>query len=676
MNNVLQKILKPSARGRMWQIFGLIIVLIIVGGLIDAGNYYNKGSIWLANKTNNIIKLPGVKEIPFRLGLDLQGGAHLVYQADVVNIPSKDRSNAIEGARDVIERRVNVFGVSEPVVQVNKTAGGDYRIVVELAGVKDINEAIKIIGETPILEFKQHGDQQRELTDEEKKIMEDFNKTAEEKASEVLGKALSRGDFGALAKEYSQDEKTKEANGDLGWITNKESPEFIDVVQNMKTGEITNDLIKTNYGYEIIKLEDKRIKKDPFTEKEEKQIKASHLLLCYKESEGCQSDSSKEEVYEKIKEIKKQANTNNFSDLVKKHSTEPGADQSGGELGWFGRGNMVKPFEDAVFEQKIGTISYVVATKFGYHLIYKQDEKNIDEYKISHILIRTINKQDILGATQDWQNTELSGKDLKRATVQFNPNDNSPEVGLEFNKQGSNLFEEITNNNINKQVAIFLDGYLISAPTVNEKITGGKAVISGKFNLKEAKLLVQRLNAGALPVPISLVSQKTVGPSLGSKSVSNSLRAGIIGLILIALFMILFYRINGLLAVISLCIYGTLVLAVFKLWPVTLTLSGIAGFILSIGMAVDANVLIFERIKEELKAGRSRINAVEEGFHRAWPSIRDGNISTLITCFILIQFSTSIVKGFAITLTIGIIISLFSAIIVTKNLLMLRFYRK
>ncbi|MBU2415854.1 protein translocase subunit SecD, partial [Patescibacteria group bacterium] len=480
----------------------------------------------------------------------------------------------------------------------------------------------------------------------------------------------------ALAKEYSQDEKTKEANGDLGWITNKESPEFIDIVQNFNVGEITNDLIKTNYGYEIIKLKDKRIKKDPFTDKEEKQIKASHLLLCYKESEGCQSDLSKEDAYEKIKEIKKQANTNNFSDLVKKHSTEPGADQSGGELGWFGRGNMVKPFEDAVFEQKIGTISYVVATKFGYHLIYKQDEKNIDEYKISHILIRTINKQDILGATQDWQNTELSGKDLKRATVQFNPNDNSPEVGLEFNKQGSNLFEEITNNNINKQVAIFLDGYLISAPTVNEKITGGKAVISGKFNLKEAKLLVQRLNAGALPVPISLVSQKTVGPSLGSKSVSNSLRAGIIGLILIALFMILFYRINGLLAVISLCIYGTLVLAVFKLWPVTLTLSGIAGFILSIGMAVDANVLIFERIKEELKAGRSRINAVEEGFHRAWPSIRDGNISTLITCFILIQFSTSIVKGFAITLTIGIIISLFSAIIVTKNLLMLRFYRK
>ena len=174
-----------------------------------------------------------------------------------------------------------------------------------------------------------------------------------------------------------------------------------------------------------------------------------------------------------------------------------------------------------------------------------------------------------------------------------------------------------------------------------------------------------------MPVPIDLINQQTVGASLGHKSVENSLRAGIIGLILVAVFMVIFYRLPGLLAVLALSIYGFLILAIFKLWPITLTLSGIAGFVLSIGMAVDANVLIFERFKEELRAGKPMANAIEEGFTRAWPSIRDGNFSTLITCFILIQFSTSVVKGFAITLGIGIIISMFSAIVITKNFLKL-----
>jgi preprotein translocase subunit SecD len=242
---------------------------------------------------------------------------------------------------------------------------------------------------------------------------------------------------------------------------------------------------------------------------------------------------------------------------------------------------------------------------------------------------------------------------------------------LEFDSEGADLFEQITGDNVGEQVAIFLDGQIISAPTVNEKISGGRAVISGGFNIKDAKLLAQRLNAGALPVPIELINQQTVGASLGRESLTMSLEAGILGLILVALFMVLIYRLPGVLAVLSLTAYGLLVLAVFKLWPVTLTLSGLAGFILSIGMAVDANVLIFERLKEELKNGKPLALAVDEAFDRAWPSIRDGNVSTLITCFILIQFTTSVVKGFAITLGLGVLISMFSAIVITKNLLKL-----
>lgn len=270
-----------------------------------------------------------------------------------------------------------------------------------------------------------------------------------------------------------------------------------------------------------------------------------------------------------------------------------------------------------------------------------------------------------------WLETGLTGAQLKRATIEFDPNDNKPIIGLEFKEDGAKLFEEITANNISKPLAIFLDDELLQAPNVNEKITGGKATISGQFSLQEVKNTVNLLNSGALPVPLTLTEQRNIGATLGEESVKKSLVAGLLGLVAIGLFMISYYRFLGVIAVIALIIYSAISIAVFKLIPVTLTLSGIAGFILSIGMAVDANILIFERMKEELRAGHNLDIAISEGFKRAWNSIRDSNASSIITALILFKFTSGSVKGFALTLMIGILISMFSAITVSRTLLQL-----
>lgn len=367
-----------------------------------------------------------VPEVPFRLGLDLRGGAHLVYQADLSGIgTTQSGADAMQGVRDVVERRVNYFGVAEPVVQIS----GNDRLIVEIAGVTDVSQAIDLIGQTPLLEFR-----------------------------------------------------------------------------------------------------------------------------------------------------------------------EPGTD----------------------------------------------------------------------GTT--WTSTGLTGKQLKSAALTFDST-NRAQVALEFDSEGTALFDQITKRDLGKQVAIFLDGQVISAPTVQSEISDGHAVISGNFTPTEAKALATNLNSGALPVPINLISQQTIGATLGSVSLASSLRAGIWGLLLVALFMIVFYRLPGLTAVLALGVYTLGVLAIYKLIPVTLSLAGIAGFILSLGMAVDANILIFARTKEELAAGRPLQPAVNEGFRRAWLSIRDSHVTTLISSVILYAFTTSIVKGFALTLGVGTVASLVTATVVTRAFL-------
>lgn len=595
--NFFQTVFAKTPKRRAWWIFVVIMVIALIAGLITCGNYYNRFSSFVAGKTNSLVILPKVKDVPFRLGLDLQGGSQLTYEANVKDVAAADRDSAVEGVRDVIERRVNAFGVSEPVISVNKTAEGNYRIIAELAGVKNVADAIKMIGETPLLEFKEQVAKTpvvASTTPDQIKQVNTFNSASKDKASKVLATALKGGDFVALAKANNQSSNggagvqnvdvqtasgtpvtaslvaTTQNDGSLGFVTDKTQPEIVAAVKGIAKNQVFWNLVETKNDYKIVKLNDKRL----------------------------------------------------------------GAD------------------------------------------------KKTWEYNVNQISFPKMSAADLASASSDanavagdsnveWKNTTLTGKNLKRTTVEFNQNDGTPEVSLEFDDAGAKLFGEITARNIGKQVAIFLDGYPISVPTVNEEIDGGKAVISGKFTADEAKLLAQRLNTGALPVPITLVSQETVGATLGQQSINNSIMAGLIGLIIVALFMILFYRFPGLLAVFALIIYGLVSLAIFKLWPVTLSLSGIAGFILSIGMAVDANILIFERMKEELRAGKILSLAISDGFNRAWPSIRDSNFTSIIVCLVLVSFSTSIIKGFAITLLLGVLISMFTAIFVTRNFLKL-----
>lgn len=556
-------IFRPSAKGKV-RIAAVLVLLFGFGtGMYAAPQYWNKGAAWMQSKTR--IPVFRIKETGFRLGLDLQGGSHLEYEADMSKVPGADQASALAGVRDVIERRVNAFGVSEPLIQTS-TSGGHNRVIVELAGITDVNKAIQQIGETPILEFKEQSNEpSRALTTDEKKQLETFNTEALKKAKDVNAKVLasiaSSTAFADLAKQYSEDPGTKDTGGDLGYFsTSTMVKEFANAVSGLKDGEVTKEPVKSAYGYHIIK--------------------------------------------------------------------------------------------------KIG-------------------EKDVDEngtkvHQVSaaHILIRTKTETDIV-PLQQWKDTGLTGKQLKRATVQFDQQSGEPIVGIQFNNEGTDLFSKLTEQNVGKPIAIFLDGGLISSPTVAQKIVGGEATITGRFTVAEAKTLAQRLNAGALPVPITLLSQNTVGATLGEVSLEQSLFAGLIGFLAVALFMIVFYRFPGVIATVALLIYTAIALALFKVVNVTMTLAGIAGFILSIGMAVDANVLIFERMKEEIRRGRPIGSAVDEGFKRAWNSIRDSNASSLITCAILYWFGSSIVRGFALTLALGILVSLFSAITTTRTFLRL-----
>lgn len=651
-----QKQLRAKLR---WGIVGIFALLLLSISYVVP--QYTNPAIAAVNKVTGI----GIPEIQkdFKLGLDLQGGAHLIYRANVTGIPLVDRAAAVEGVRDAIERRVNGAGIGEANIQTSRV-GEDYRLNVELPGIEDVNEAITMIGETPILEFREPNDEPaRELTEEEREQLIAQNIDAKNRADESLAALQSGTSFEDAVKEFSSDELTKNNDGRIGFLPKgiEEFSALYDWAASANEGDVSDTVIESDVSFHVLK---RGAEQDG-----EEQVEASHILVCYLGAQGCHTDLSKEAAQAEAQRLFEEANASNFAALAEEFSTDLSNSADGGALGSFPRGVMIPAFEEAVFSANVGEIIGPVETAFGYHVIYKTGEEQSKEYELFHIAQPKLLKEDIVPPTSDWKLTELSGKQLERAEVVTDYNTGALQISLQFDSEGAQLFEDITRRNIGSQVAIFLDGQPISIPTVNQAIAGGQAVITGSFTLTEAKLLAQRLNTGALPVPIDLISQQAVGASLGAESLNKSLTAGMIAIVVVMIFMVLYYRLPGILSVISLSLYIALTLALFKFIGVTLTLAGIAGLVLSIGMAVDANVLIFERLKEELRDGKSLKVAIEEGFLRAWTSIRDGNVSTLITCGLLIWFGSSFVQGFALTLAIGILVSMFSAITVSRALL-------
>lgn len=600
-----------------------------------------------------------VEEKPFRLGLDLQGGTHLVYEADMSQIPDAERVAALDGVKNVIERRVNTFGVSEPVVQTIST-GGTYRLVIELAGVQDVTQAINQIGKTPVLEFKEPVKEPgRDLTTEEKAQLKEKQTQDRATAKAVLDRALAGEDFDKLISENSIVPLAKSTIANVT-ANSAFSDYFILTNQKkLKVGQIYGSLLENEEGISIFRVE---------SIGETKEMLLSHTLVCYEGKVQCENPIPEIEATIKIQNLKKEATPGNFAIL-----------EGVQDLGWATPDNYVEAFALAALTTPIGGISDVVESEFGFHLIYKRDERPVSAVTVKRILMPFTTEADIVPSSP-WKNTALSGKQLKRSSVQFDQNNGTPNVLLEFNDEGSDLFGKLTAAHVGEPIAIFLDGGIISAPTVQQAIFGGQAVITGDFTVDEARLLAQDLNAGALPVPINLLSQQTIGPTLGAVSLAKSINAGIVGLILVGLFMIGLYRIPGLIATLALVFFAVVNLAAYRFFDVTITLAGIAGFVLSIGMAVDANVLIFERLKEELRAGRDFASALDEAFGRAWTSIRDGNTTTLIAAAVLYWFSSSFIKGFALTLAIGVIFSMFSAIMVSrvylKNVIAWKWARK
>lgn len=642
---------------------GVLVIVLVVGVYVQPAAW-NASVRSLGEKTGQDVSRFMRDESILRLGLDLQGGTHLVYEADMSQIPAADRPEALEGVRDVIERRVNAFGVSEPVVQTT-TTGDHYRIIAELAGITDVDEAIRLIGETPVLEFKEPGQEVlRDPTPEESAELE--RRQAEDRAAAeaVLARAKAGEDFDALVAELSIDSRKDTTKGVIEGITPSADvfTESLKTIQSsrLQPGAILASLEETPDGINVIKY----VGASAATE-----MHVSHILICFEGKSGCANPISALDASIQIQDIKSQVTVDNFADLARQYSTDPSVANNGGDLGWLAPGSSVAAFELAASALAPGQISDVVETEFGYHLILKQEERSTEATTLQRIVLPYTTLYDVLPDVSPWKNTALSGKQLERSAVQFDQKTGTPYVSIQFNKEGGDLFGELTERLQGQYIGIFLDGTAISTPVVNQPIYGGQAIIEGGFTIEEAKLLSQRLNAGALPVPVDLVSQQTVGPTLGAVSLHKSVQAGLIGFVLVALFMLVVYRLAGLAATLALGFYAVLNLAIYKFFGVTMTLSGVAGFVLSIGIAVDANVLIIERFKEEFRAGRDVKGALDEGFKRAWAAIRDGNITTLIAAGVLYWFSTSFIRGFALTLSIGVLVSMFTAIFVTRIIL-------
>lgn len=663
-----------------------------------------------------------IKEQKVHLGLDLQGGAELDYKIDLRKVPQEDKAAIVDGVREVINRRVNGLGVSEPNIFVSEIAGESH-IVVDLAGV-NVDEAKDTIGKTIQLEFKER----KETIDPNEK------QEIENNANETLQRIKNGEDFAVVGQEEEQANPEQVTYSESDWKFKDEINEAIaDKIFDLNAGDYYNGTIESSgeytvtpqgefvelTGLNIVKVLDKQDVER--TTSEPKKVFVSHILLAYQGAERAEDSvtRTKEEAYDLAQEIKGKIDSGeDFATLANEYTDDGSNGGTGGGVlaSPAGAGQYTDAFETAslALEEK-GQVSDIVETEFGYHIIKADTIEEATEntatetqIKYAKIFYSTVPSQ--------WQETGLTGEHFVHADVQFNQV-YQPYVSIQFNGEGGELFAEITERNVGKPLAIFVGGDLISAPNVNGKIVGGSAQIEGNFSIEEATELARDLNTGAIPAPIVLAGQYTIGSTLGQEALTQSLWAGLFGLLLLGIYMVLYYRVPGLMAVLALGIYSVLlifliqsqlntflavliavsmfiylmmkilnnkdngweklltsVLAVFALFfivfllanPIVLTLAGVAGVILSIGMAVDANVLIFERIKEEIRDGRTLGSAIDIGFERAWSSIRDSNFSSLITCAILFYFGSSIIQGFAFNLAAGILVSMFTAIMITK----------
>lgn len=701
-----------------WKILA-IVALAIVLGYVDLPDGFQK--------------IPGtpdaVKNSKVHLGLDLQGGTQLDYKVDLRKVKEKDQRAILEGVREVINKRVNVLGVSEPNIFLSKIGSEDH-IIVELAGVKNLEEAKKAVGKTIQLEFKE------ERGEPDPKEKDNIRKQAQAVLQRVLKQP---GSFTVISEEEALAGPGKVKHETVDFVKKEEFPDqkIAEEIFKAPIGKIIPKLLEGNNGYtfEFGQLKSQEglfiinvLEKKDFEEeiKVEKEVSASHILIAYQGAERAGADVTRtkaeaenfaEELLAKIQkgEIK-------FEDAAKQNSDEPNAENTAGKLPDAVKkgGSYVPEFTDAALGlENVGDLSDITETSFGYHIIRAD---SVIEEGIKKETVAKVKYEQLFYSTvpDPWVETGLTGEHFVHADVTFDQL-YQPIVNIEFDDEGAKLFEQITERNVDKRLAVFVGGNLISAPRVNQKISGGKAVITGQSTAKEAQDLARDLNTGAIPAPIVLAGQYSIGATLGQSALNQSVKAGLIGFAVVVIFMILYYRLPGLIASIALGVYAVLFLFLLKAslpitvslgiavaiflgivykilhaeesgWekligfvlscfilflitfllatPVVLTLAGIAGVILSLGMAVDANILIFERLKEELKAGRPLSSAIEVGFDRAWSSIRDSNFSSLITTAILFYLGTSIIKGFALTLAAGIILSMFTAITVTRAFLL------
>ena len=628
---------------RYARILIVILVLVVLSGLavgfktIKIGNFERGEEDTLLGLT---------------LGLDLEGGSHLVYQANLLSEPEDGTmgtripptADQMDAVKRTIERRLNSSGLGEPIVQVL----GEDRLLIQIPGVSDPDSAKALIGETAQLEFKHRTHNvPRPLDFEEGEIVA---YSVVEVTPELFAPPEAEGEADAGEADSGDTESSD--------IEDTESTDESDTeASDSADGETSDDTAGDDTEA------DAEAPAEPGP---------PGLVLEFNDTGFAKFSETINEMRDSL--ILAEGAQNLFPDRLA--FSLAGAEAQEVEVLYqqaiLLEDGQVVPLSDPYIREIIGSNKYVISLGVIETIFESSDPLAEAEQQFSaggELVFKLIKgKVD--------EDINLTGDDLARAYPGQHQTSNAPIVNIEFNGEGTRKFAEITTQiaGTSDQIAIFLDDEELIAPVAEQAITGGTAFISGlDFTIPRVRDIALLLEAGRLPIPITLILEKDVDAILGSDSLAKSVRAGVVGLILVFLFMLLYYRMPGLIAALALLIYALMLIAIFKMLPVTLTLSGVAAAILSVGMAVDANILIFERMKEEMRAGRTLLSAINIGFNRAWSAIRDSNVSTLITSGILYWFAdtlgATVVQGFAATLAIGVMLSMFSAIFVSRTLL-------